>query len=136
MPVDDDDPEIPVPEEWGPRLKEARTRAGLSQAQLAAKVGVSQPTIHALESGKQSGGSKVLALCRVLKDQGLVPPFTPIRDDVDWRWAEAGRLLRHLAPDTMLGYLLGAEAFVEAAAARPPTPPAPASPSDPTRLKP
>jgi transcriptional regulator with XRE-family HTH domain len=38
---------------WGKRLREARTRAALSQLALAAAIGVTQPTISKWELGDQ-----------------------------------------------------------------------------------
>lgn len=123
---------MPVPAGWGARLKAARERAGLSQDAVATKVGVKQPTIQGLESGRQKGSTKILALCRLLKDQGLLPPFAPVQDDTDWRWAEAGRQLRQLAPDAMNTYLRIVEALVREAEERPPSQP----PAEPSRPKP
>jgi putative transcriptional regulator len=39
------------PSELGVRLKEARTAAGLTQAELADRVGVSRKTINTVENG-------------------------------------------------------------------------------------
>ena len=48
----------------GPLLKEARRKAGLSQAQLADPLGMSRATVSAIESGRceEIGFSKLLAL--------------------------------------------------------------------------
>lgn len=49
------------------RLKEARTECGLSQAQLAAMVGVSRNTISSIETGQFSPTAKLaLVICIAL----------------------------------------------------------------------
>ena len=49
------------------RLKEARAAAGLSQARLAAMVGVSRNTISSIETGQFSPTAKLaLSLCIAL----------------------------------------------------------------------
>ena len=49
------------------RIKEARTEAGLSQAQLAETVGVSRNTISSIETGQFSPTAKLaLILCIAL----------------------------------------------------------------------
>lgn len=49
------------------RLKEARTERGLSQAQLAAMVGVSRNTISSIETGQFSPTAKLaLVICIAL----------------------------------------------------------------------
>jgi transcriptional regulator with XRE-family HTH domain len=42
-------------------IREARERAGLTQAELAARSGVAQSTISAYESGRRDPGLKVLS---------------------------------------------------------------------------
>jgi transcriptional regulator with XRE-family HTH domain len=50
--------------ELGPILQQARKRAGLSQEQLAAPLGMSRATISAIESGRceEIGFAKLVAL--------------------------------------------------------------------------
>ncbi len=49
------------------RLKEARTKKGLSQAELAAMVGVSRNTISSIETGQFNPTAKLaLVLCIAL----------------------------------------------------------------------
>ena len=49
------------------RVKEARTEAGLSQAQLATMVGVSRNTISSIETGQFSPTAKLaLVICIAL----------------------------------------------------------------------
>ena len=53
------------------RLKETRTAAGLSQAQLAAMVGVSRNTISSIETGQFNPTAKLaLILCIALDKIG------------------------------------------------------------------
>ena len=48
-------------------MKEARTRAGLSQQELADKLGVSRQTINAIEKGDYNPTIKLcIGICRVL----------------------------------------------------------------------
>lgn len=48
-------------------MKEARTRAGLSQQELADKLGVSRQTINAIEKGDYNPTIKLcVGICRVL----------------------------------------------------------------------
>ena len=48
-------------------MKDARTRAGLSQQELADKLGVSRQTINAIEKGDYNPTIKLcLGICRVL----------------------------------------------------------------------
>lgn len=49
-------------------LKRLRTDAGLTQTQMARRLGVSQPTLYRLENGDQNTTLKTLAqICRVLR---------------------------------------------------------------------
>lgn len=48
------------------RLKQARTQAGLTQAELAKKVGISQPTYSELESGRSDGTKYILRIAAEL----------------------------------------------------------------------
>ncbi|MBA4285446.1 MAG: hypothetical protein C0434_07935 [Xanthomonadaceae bacterium] len=50
----------------GKRLKEAREKAGYSQAALARKAGVSQPVISDIESGEQTETRKLAQLAKAL----------------------------------------------------------------------
>lgn len=48
-------------------MKEARTRAGLSQQELADRLGVSRQTINAIEKGDYNPTIKLcIGICRVL----------------------------------------------------------------------
>lgn len=50
----------------GTRLRTAREKAGLSQAELARRVGIKQPSIQAIESGKVAGTKHLNTIARVL----------------------------------------------------------------------
>ena len=50
------------------KIKQARIKAGLSQGQLAEKVGCRTATISDLERGKASAGSELIdKICQILK---------------------------------------------------------------------
>jgi len=78
-------------------LRDARTRAGLSQAQLADRAGTSQATISAYESGRKQPTvatmSRLLAAsgARLRTEPGLVVR-TPSRRELERR----GRILRQV----------------------------------------
>ena len=48
------------------RVREARKKKGLSQARLAELVGVSQPTIMHIESGRNQSSTKIIDIARAL----------------------------------------------------------------------
>src|SRR5579872_1905122 len=50
----------------GDKIKSLREQAGLSQAALARRAGVSQPVIHALENGSQPSSKKLPQIARAL----------------------------------------------------------------------
>lgn len=52
---------------FGERVRAAREAMGLSQQQLAEAVGIRQPSVAAIESGKAKASKKVFAMARVLK---------------------------------------------------------------------
>lgn len=70
----------------GPLFKEARRRAGLSQAELAAPLGMSRATISSIESGRciEIGFTKLTALLERLGMQVTVTPRVsrPTIDDL------------------------------------------------------
>lgn len=51
---------------FGDRVREARTRRGLSQAELARLAGIAQPTLAQMETGRNEGSKKVALLAAVL----------------------------------------------------------------------
>lgn len=65
------------------RLNAAMKAAGLSQAQLAEAVGISQPAVQKMSSGKTQGSSKAVEMARVLgvSAEWLVSGDEPMRSD-------------------------------------------------------
>jgi len=57
----------------GERIRDARKSAGLTQVELAAKVGISQPTVSEIECGER--GVPIPLLCRIADALAL-----------DWRY--------------------------------------------------
>lgn len=66
------------------RLSAAMSSAGLSQAQLAEMVGISQPAIQKMTSGKTTGSRKMVELSRALNvsPEWLSSGLGPMRSDV------------------------------------------------------
>lgn len=89
---DGGDPELPTTALWRGWMVSRREALGLTQTDLGRKVGLSQPIISEIESGKQARSVAVLAISRVL---GIPPPYLEIEDDVERRLLEAARILRH-----------------------------------------
>lgn len=56
------------------RIKDARIRAGLSQAELARRCDISQPSLHDLESGK-SKSARGITLIRLAEALGQTPEW-------------------------------------------------------------
>jgi len=54
-------------ESLGERVRRAREAAGLSQAQLADAIGIRQPSLHAIETGKSERSKHASALARALR---------------------------------------------------------------------
>jgi transcriptional regulator with XRE-family HTH domain len=65
----------------GQFVREARRRAGLTQDQLAARVGLSQPTIARIESGKISPSFERLTSLVRAAGFDLVVHVVPLDDD-------------------------------------------------------
>lgn len=91
----DQRPEIPTTPEWRAAMREGRRRRNITQAQLAAQVGISQPQLSDIESGVSGGSSYVLEICRILE---ITPPIVTT-DETDAEWLETGRLLRSRQPE-------------------------------------
>ena len=88
--------EIALPPEWCAAVRTARKAAGLSQAQLGVKVGLSQAMISQIENGVAGSSAKVLAIARALD----ISPPDFMRDDLERRWLDAGRVLRARDPES------------------------------------
>lgn len=86
-----DYPEIATTQQWRDRVREARLRQGMTQPQLAARLGTTQPTISDIETGKIAASKLVTPISEVLK---IATPYAAVEDDLERRWIEAGRLLR------------------------------------------
>jgi transcriptional regulator with XRE-family HTH domain len=103
-------PEVHVDDDFGRRMREARERLGMTQRQLADAVGLAQFSISALENSKQRSSRDIIPICRVLK---ISPPFVGVSDDMEWRWIEAGKALRGVAPDLFAALLQTAEEYLK-----------------------
>lgn len=64
-------------ESLGERVRRAREAAGRSQAQLADAIGIRQPSLHAIETGKSEKSKHTTAIARAL--------------NVSLRWLETGK---------------------------------------------
>jgi transcriptional regulator with XRE-family HTH domain len=96
------DGEMAIPKSFGDQIRARRIEKGMSQAALAAKVGVTQGAISLIENGVSGSSQKLLAICRVLD---MDPPSFLAHDD-DARWLEAGQRLRRSDP-TRFQIMLG-----------------------------
>jgi transcriptional regulator with XRE-family HTH domain len=76
----------------GGLIREARLRAGLTQSELAARVGTTQSAIARLERGRTAPSFARVARCVRACGLDLVPNLTPV-DDSDWSVASANLLV-------------------------------------------
>lgn len=86
-------------EKPGSRLQAARKRAGLTQVQLSAETGVSQPAISEFESGATSDmdASNLVRICAAV---GATVEYVMLGAVADMdHEAEALSLLRHASPE-------------------------------------
>ena len=96
----------------GERIEQRLTRLGLSQAELARRVGVSQPTINALVRGDNSGSKH---LHRIASELETSPAWLAGETDDDAPHAPAPSAIAALAdkldletvPELELGYSMG-----------------------------
>ena len=102
---------IPTNEQWRGLMERARKEKGLTQGQLAGKVGCSQPNVSDIENGKVKQSTDVPAICGVLS---IPLPFIFVGDEIDSRWVDAGRILRHHNPSLFERQVENIEAIVEA----------------------
>jgi transcriptional regulator with XRE-family HTH domain len=78
----------------GQIIREARRRAGLTQAELAAKLGTTQSAVARLERGRtEPSYSRVTEAVRAC-GLSLIPRITEL-DDSDWSIASTNLLLDH-----------------------------------------
>lgn len=77
----------------GPAVRRARVAAGLTQAELAKRAGVSRVTVHQIETGaKDPRVSTVVVLLRALGLE-LLPVPSPIRSAVEDFVRTGGRIV-------------------------------------------
>lgn len=103
-------PEIPITEQWRGVMRRARKAAGLTQEQLADRVGASQALISGIESGSIQQSEHAPAICEALK---IPLPHDLARDETDQRWIEVGRVLRAFQPVTYETQLEAFEALAK-----------------------
>lgn len=87
-------PRIAVTPEWGAALRRAREAAGLTQAELGARVRASQATIHLLEEATTKVSALVIPLS---KEMGLALPHLH-RDEFAAEWHDLGAELQGRDP--------------------------------------
>lgn len=89
------DPELAYDAEWGAEVRRRRRERKISQAQLAAGVGVSQSMISQIENGGEEGrGGVSVAVAKISHRLQMSLPMVAV-DPRLRRWAEVGqRLLR------------------------------------------
>jgi transcriptional regulator with XRE-family HTH domain len=94
----------------GNLIREARRRAGLTQRELAARAGTTQPVIARIESGRSTPSLE--RLVRLVRACGfdLDIRVVPLDEDA-WTLAEQGR---HMTPDQRLDRLLAGVELLEA----------------------
>lgn len=96
MASEGDLPELATNEEWRGIMRRARLEPrddypkGMTQGELAKKVGTSQVMISNLESGAASSSKYVLPICNVLG----IPLPEHFTDEVERAWAQLGRVIR------------------------------------------
>jgi transcriptional regulator with XRE-family HTH domain len=94
----------------GQLVRESRLRAGLSQRELAARVGTTQPAIARIESGRSSPSfERTVELVRAC-GLDLVVRVVPLDEDA-WTLAEQGE---RLTPDERIDRLLDGIELLEA----------------------
>lgn len=94
--------EIPTTAVWRGIMKRARKAHGLSQTQLAGRLGVKQPTVSGIESGTIAQSKYVPAICVALSIPG---PLIEIESEDDYTWLVATRTLRRDRPSAYKRWL-------------------------------
>lgn len=77
MQITNETPEVSTLEELGARLRQTRLNQGVSQAELAAKAGVSELTISKMESGSPGQARNFLRVLRALGLQANLDAAVP-----------------------------------------------------------
>lgn len=103
-------PELPTTELWRGVIKRARKSTGMTQDELARKIGCTQPMIAGIERGTIKSSTLVIPICDILN---VPPPHVLVEDEVDERWIEIGRLLRAKMPALFDGQLAGIESMLK-----------------------
>lgn len=105
----DDDPEIYFQPEWGEMVRRARATKKWSQQQLADLLGVEQATVSHIENYKTKSSKLVRRITELL---GIPMPEQYFSDELEKRWVESGRVLRHINESGFRGLLHGAEMMI------------------------
>lgn len=104
-----DQPEISFTKEWGSLVRRARADAGLTQGELADRVGVEQAMISYIERGEVLSSKAVMPIVQELK---IPPPRQYFEDELEERWVETGRVLRRVNEAGFRGLLAAAEQMI------------------------
>lgn len=94
----------------GELIREARRRAGLTQRELAERLGTTQSAIARLERGHSEPSYERVATAARACDLELVPHLSPV-DDADWSVASTNLAVD---PDTRVRRHQAAVRFAEA----------------------
>lgn len=95
-PQDEEMPELATNDEWRGIMRRAREEArpnypkGMTQSELAGKVGTSQVMISKIESGEAESSKFVLRICRVLS----IPAPAHFIDEKQKLWSQLGHVVR------------------------------------------
>lgn len=96
-------------------MRAARKARGMTQDQLATRVGVSQNVISKIEKGQVISSTAIPTICKVLKID--LPRY--YEDPFEHRWADVGRRLRELDRGYFEQQLATLEVMAKALAKRP-----------------
>lgn len=105
----ENEPDLPINKEWGSLVRRARNDAGMTQAQLALRIGVEQGLISYIENGQVGSSRAVMPLVRELQ---IPPPKQYFADEEEERWVNAGRVLRRINEPAFRGLLTAAEQMI------------------------
>lgn len=105
----EDYPELAFEPEWGSLVRRARMDRGMTQTELARKVGLEQAQISNIENGKVGSSKAVVPLVQLLH---IPYPRQYFEDELDQRWVVAGRVLRRVNEAGLRGLLAAAEAMI------------------------